>query len=421
MHNHSRIPGSAPVSLQHDGNRASAPALPAAATPLQIAGFLLLAVLATGGWTTATDSVPGTQPDAQTAPATATGDTPALDLNAFSTVDQLIPRLAGKRVVFVGEQHNRLDHHLIQLEIIRRLHEQHPQLQVAIGMEVFQQPFQQHLDDFVAGSITEQEMLRATQYYERWRMDYRLYAPILRYAREHGLPVVALNLPVELTRKVGRVGLAGLTPEERAGLPAEIDRSDAAYEQRVREVFEMHPNDNEQPFKHFLEVQLLWDEGMAARAVSFLQEHPEHMMVILAGAGHLAYGSAIPQRLTRRLPADTSIILNSWQGVIAPGLADFLLLPAERTLPPAGKMGMLLDVQDDAIEIAACFEDSPCSAAGIKGGDLLTAIDAAPVKIRADVPLALWDKLPGDSVSVSILRKRWPFPARTLTRELVLK
>lgn len=415
MHNHSENTASTQAAMLHRENHAIT------ATPLPLAGFLLLTVLATSGWTTATEVTPETTTEVQTAPAEAPGETPVLDLNAFSTVEQLIPRLAGKRVVFVGEQHNRLGHHLIQLEILRRLHEQHPQLKLAIGMETFQQPFQQYLDEYVAGSITEQEMLRATEYYDRWRMDYRLYAPILRYAQDHGLPVIALNLPSELTRKVGRTGLAGLTPQERDRLPAEIDRSDAAYEQRVREVFELHPNDNDQPFEHFLEVQLLWDEGMAERAAGFLQAHPEHLMVVLAGAGHLAYGSAIPERLTRRLAADTTTILNNWPGVIEPGLADFLLLPAEHSLPPAGKIGMVLDVQDDGIKVAACFEDSPCSAANIKAGDRLAAIDAAPVNTAADVPLALWDKQPGDSVTVRIERKRWPFPARTLTHEVTLK
>jgi uncharacterized iron-regulated protein len=396
-----------------------------AVTPLPLAGFLILTVMATSGWTTASEVTPETTAAAHSGPTEAPGAmvamTPVLDLNAFSTVEQLIPVLAGKRVVFVGEQHNRLEHHLVQLEIIRRLHEQHPQLQLAIGMEVFQQPFQQHLDDYVAGAITEQQMLRATEYYERWRMDYRLYAPILRYAREHGLPVVALNLPSELTRKVGRVGLAGLTPGELTRLPAEIDRSDSAYEQRIRDVFESHPNNNDQPFEHFFEVQLLWDEGMAERAAGFLQAHPEHLLVVLAGAGHLAFGSAIPQRLTRRFPADSTIILNSWQGTIEPGLADFLLLPAERSLRPAGKMGAVLDVDDDGIKVAACFEDSPCSTANIQAGDRLTAIDTTPVKTMADVPLALWDKQPGDTVTVSIMRKRWPFPARTLTHEITLQ
>lgn len=412
MCNHSENTAPARLPMLQDLNHAPFTKRPLTA-PLHVV-LLLLSVLATGGWTTAGKLAPETVADAPAA-------TPVLDLNAFSTVEQLIPELANKRVVFVGEQHNRFDHHLVQLEIIRRLHEKHPQLQLAIGMEVFQQPFQQPLDDYVAGNITEQQMLRATEYYDRWRMDYRLYAPILRYAREHGLPVIALNLPSELTRKVGKDGLAGLTPEERARLPAEIDRSDSAYEQRVRDIFQMHPNDRQQPFEYFLEVQLLWDEGMAKRAAEFLQSHPEHLIVVLAGAGHLAHGSAIPQRLERRLPVDSAIILNGWQGDIEPGLADYLLLPTERVLPPAGKIGMLLDAQDAGIKVASCFEDSPCSAAKIKAGDRLTAINASPINSAADVPLALWDKQPGDIVTITVQRTRWPFPAKSLTHEVTLE
>lgn len=425
MHNHSVNTPATPAAPQPAEYPARARRPAPAAPLLPRAAFLLLTLLTTGGWTTAPQVVSETTAPANSPPVAAAGavpgTTPVLDLNAFSTLEGLIPVLARKRVVFVGEQHNRFDHHLVQLEIISRLHEQYPELKVAIGMEAFQQPFQQHLDDFVAGTITEQEMLRRTEYYARWRMDYRLYAPILRYAREHGLPVVALNLPVELTRQVGRVGLQGLTPEERARLPATIDRSDPAYEQRIREVFDAHPNDNGQPFEHFLEVQLLWDEGMAKRATGFLEAHPEHLLVVLAGAGHLAWGSAIPQRMTRRMAADYAIVLNSWQGEIGPGLADFLLLPAERSLPPAGKIGVVLDADDDGIKVAACFEDSPCSAAGIKPGDRLTAIDTNPIDSEADVPLAMWDKQPGDTVTVTIVRKHWPFPAKTMTHEVTLK
>ncbi len=130
------------------------------------------------------------------------GATPALDLSAVSSLEALIPALAEKRVVLIGETHDRFDHHLIQLEIIRGLHAIYPEL--AIGMEAFQQPFQRHLDDYVAGKLSETELLRATEYYQRWRFDFRLYQPILSYAREHRLPLVALNLPGELTRKVGR-------------------------------------------------------------------------------------------------------------------------------------------------------------------------------------------------------------------------
>ncbi|MFQ5644419.1 MAG: ChaN family lipoprotein, partial [Thiogranum sp.] len=365
------------------------------------------------------NAVPAPHGDQPKRAAPAVGTTPVLDLNAYTTVEQLIPALAEKRVVFVGERHNRYDHHLIQLEVIRGLHRLHPEL--AIGMEIFQQPFQRYLDDYVSGAISEQEMLRATEYYRRWRMDYRLYAPILRYAREHRLPVIALNLPLELTRKVGRVGIEGLSAEERARLPAGIDRSDAAYEEHVKAVFERHPGNNGQKFEHFLEVQLLWDEAMAERAAGFLQAHPGHHMVVVAGNEHVAYGRTMPKRLTRRIETSTAVILNNWEGAIKRSLADYLLLPAVRRLPPAGKIGALLEEEDGVLRVAECLDDSPCAAAGITAGDRFVSIDNASVDSLADLRLAMWDKQPGDTISVAMLRKRWFSAGKTTTYEITLK
>src|ERR1019366_3747554 len=106
----------------------------------------------------------------------------AVDLDTTLSLDKLAAQLATKRVVFVGESHDRYDHHLNQLEIIRRLHQLDPSL--AIGVEYFQQPFQPQVDDYIAGRTTEREFLRATEYYQGWGYDYRLYAPIFRFARE---------------------------------------------------------------------------------------------------------------------------------------------------------------------------------------------------------------------------------------------
>ncbi|MGD8852076.1 MAG: ChaN family lipoprotein [Gammaproteobacteria bacterium] len=345
--------------------------------------------------------------------------TPALDLSALSDLDRVVAALADRRVVFIGEQHDRYEHHLTQLEILRGLHQQPAPL--AIGMEAFQRPFQAYLDAYVAGELSEQEMLRKTEYYSRWRFDYRLYAPILRYAREHRLPVVALNLPQELTRKVGREGPESLSPEEREQLPAEIDRSDSEYASRLSEVFEGHPRNDGQTFEQFLEVQLLWDEGMAERAAEYLSAHPDTRMVILAGVGHLAYGSGIPHRLERRLPLSSAVVLNGWQGVVEPGFADFLLLPEPQSLPPAGKLGAALEAQDEGVRIAACQADSPCQAAGIRKGDRVISIDERPVEDMADLRLALWDKQPGDRVTVGISRKRWILGPRTLNFEVELQ
>lgn len=345
------------------------------------------------------------------------GATPAVRLRQALDLDSLVPELADKRVVYVGERHDRYDHHLIQLEIIRALHARDPRL--AIGMEAFQQPFQQALDDYVAGRSSEQDLLRDSEYFSRWGLDYRLYAPILRYAREHGLPVIALNLPKELTRAVGQAGIEGISEEERAQLPVEIDRSDQAYRQRLEAIFQQHPNSG-QPFEYFLEVQLLWDEGMAERAVRFLQEHPDHRLVILAGGGHLAHGSGIPNRLERRLAVDSAIVLNGWDGTLDADVADFLLLPEEQRLPKVGRIGALLDQDDQGLKVSACLSEGPCAAAGLKKRDRILTLDGAPIQDMADLRLVMWDKRPGDEIILEIERKRWLRKPETLRFDLVL-
>ena len=386
--------------------------------------LILLAILSaisacTYAESTLFDTVAVEQATETAAPSLPVEASPVLDLNAFSTMEQIIPALADKRVVFIGEQHTRYDHHLAQLEIIRRLHALHPQL--AIGMEMFQQPFQHHLDEYVAGSIDEQTMLRTTEYYRRWRLDFRHYAPILHYAREHGLPVIALNVPTELTHSVAHVGLDGLNDEDRQQLPADIAPADEAYRERLKGVFEYHPKDEGHDFEHFLDAQLLWDESMAERAAAYLEEHPDHHLVVIAGNQHLAWGSAIPQRLQRRTEVTAAVILNSWDGRVGPGLADFLLLPEKRPLPSAGKLGALLEDDKDQVTIATCFEDSACKEAGMKAGDRITAIDSTPINDTADLHLALWDKQRGDTINIDTVRERLFLSDKILSYELTLQ
>ncbi len=281
--------------------------------------------------------------------------TAVVDVTALGDMAGLIDKLADKRVVFVGESHDRYEDHLNQWAIIYGLHVKEKDL--AIGMEFFQQPFQDALDDYVAGRITEADLLRRTGYFERWRFDYRLYRPILRLARDHGIPIVALNLEKEITEKVGDDGIEALNEAQRARIPADMDRDDPAYRARVRAVFDAHPQMRDhgkeegegQPeaddarFERFLSVQLLWDEGMAERAARYLQENPGKMMVILSGAGHVEYGQGIPKRLQRRIDAPAAIVLNGTQRDLDPQAADFLLYPRRVSLPAAGLLGVLLD------------------------------------------------------------------------------
>lgn len=325
-----------------------------------------------------------------------------IDLAAPLPLEKLDAQLAMKRVVFVGEIHDRYDHHLNQLEIIRRLHELDPNM--AIGVEYFQQPFQQQLDDYIAGRISENEFLRATEYYQRWGYDYRLYAPIFRYAKEQHLPVRALNVPNALALAVARVGIAGLSEQQRAYLPRQIEPADEAYKNRLRAAFQEHPGLKPDAFEHFVEAQLVWDEGMAESAAAYLNANKDRRMVILAGSGHVAFGSGIPQRLERRTSASYAIVLNSGEE-IEPHMADYFLLSKKQELPQAGILGVNPEEKGGECRIRSLTPGGFAEKAGLRKQDVLIAIDAQPVKTIADLHVALWDKSPGDSVQVEVRRK----------------
>ena len=325
----------------------------------------------------------------------------AVDLDTALQGDKLAAQLVIKRVVFVGEIHDRYDHHLNQFEIIRRLHELDPNM--AIGVEYFQQPFQQQVDDYIAGRTSEREFLRDTEYYQRWGFDYRFYAPIFRYAREQHIPVRALNVPTALALAVGKVGIAGLAEKDRASLPREIEPADEAYKSRLREVFEEHPGVKPGDFDHFVDAQLVWDEGMAESAAAYLNADSGRRLVVLAGAGHIAYGSGIPKRLVRRTHATYAIVLSSGEE-IEPQMADYLLLSNKKELPPAGVLGVNMEEKDGECRIRSLVPGGAGEKAGLRKGDVLVSINAQTVKTIAHVHVALWDKAPGERVRVTVRR-----------------
>ena len=328
---------------------------------------------------------------------------PVVDMAALMNIGSLVDKLADRQVVFVGESHDQYQHHLNQLAIIQGLHARHPDL--AIGLEFFFQPYQSVLDRYIAGKIDEAEFLRDTQYFDRWRFDYRLYRPIFRYAREHGIPLVALNLESEITKQVGKGGFESLSEAQKQRLPSDIDRSNKAYRERIKAVYDQHPHAPGQDFERFLDVQLLWDEGMAAKAAEWLKAHPGRHMVILAGIGHLMYRQGIPDRLERRDPVSSAVVLNVNQtDALDPAMADFLIMAGKTELPPAGKLGVFLDLSDVRPRVSGFDEGSGAAKAGVESGDRLIAIDGTPIKNYADLRIALLDKAVGDKVKLEVER-----------------
>lgn len=331
-------------------------------------------------------------------------DAEVLELSAGVKLNQIIPKIADKRVVYVGETHDRYSHHLVQLEIVRRLHRLNPD--IAIGMEFFQQPFQKYLDAYITGETNQQQMLADTEWYDRWVYDFRLYQPLLDYARQNRIPVVALNLSREMVKRVSGVGIEGLTPEERAAIPAVIDDSDEAYRGRLRDVFRQHGKSGGKDFDRFVQVQLLWDESMAERVARYLADNPQTQMVVLAGSGHLMYGAGIPNRVERRQAIEGAILLPGDTLKVQPGIADYIVYPETAQLPKAGRMGVLLGEAEEGVKVERVGAGTAGERAGLKRDDIIQRLDGSTVHDSSDIKIAMLEKSPGDRIKLQVLRKR---------------
>jgi uncharacterized iron-regulated protein len=244
------------------------------------------------------------------------------------SLEQAAGKLPSPGIVYIGEFHDNAAHHAAQLAVIQSLDKRKRPL--AVGLEMFQHIEQSVLDAWVARELSEYEMRRA--FARNWSDDWDLYQDIFLYCRDRSIPMVGLNVPRSITRKVARNGFASLTPEEIGKLPPIVCRVDREYEEFLRRVMGSHSSDS--GFNRFCEAQLVWDAAMAIYALEYLKNHPEHTVVVLCGMIH-AWKKAAPEKAVReKANVEQAVIQPSVKGRWTPGKvskedADYLILGLE--------------------------------------------------------------------------------------------
>jgi uncharacterized iron-regulated protein len=213
---------------------------------------------------------------------------------------ELTDRLLEADLICVGESHDNELCHRVQLQIIKSIFARDSRL--GVGMEMFQRPYQEPLDKFIRGEISEDEMLKATEYRTRWGFHWSLYQPIVDFCKRNSLPVAALNAPRELTAKISKGGFKNLSDEDKKALgPVDFHvqaHRDHWYETLAR----MHGNVkvSEDQKERSYQVMTTWDEYMAASAADFQVKRDLRRMIVLAGSGHIDLGFGIPERAVKR-------------------------------------------------------------------------------------------------------------------------
>jgi uncharacterized iron-regulated protein len=232
----------------------------------------------------------------------------------IASVAETADVLAEFDVVFLGEMHRHAGIHHAQMALFREIHARAPDL--ALSMEQFERDGQPVLDEYLAGKIGENTLAGRVDLWANYGTSYR---PLVEFAKEHRLPVIAANAPGMVVRCVGMEGvafLARLKPEQRDWAAAEINLFEGPYRDKFLGfatsdsghggMAPAKPGEKPAPSAQALrsfEAQATRDDTMAESIARHLQQNPGRKVVHTTGHFHSDAFLGTVERLQLRLPA----------------------------------------------------------------------------------------------------------------------
>jgi uncharacterized iron-regulated protein len=213
-------------------------------------------------------------------------------------------------VTFIGEVHNDPVAHYLEEQLLRRTWD----LQLALSLEMFERDVQYVLDEYLAGLITEPNLIASGRAWKNYASDYR---PLVEFAKEKRMPVIAANAPRRYVNRVGRFGAASLEqiePEGRRFLPPlPYAKASAAYAARFAHIMQEHQGPGasllSESAERSLEAQSLWDASMAYSIAEFLTTHPGSRVLQVNGSFHTSQRLGIVEHLLGYRPQTRALVV----------------------------------------------------------------------------------------------------------------
>ena len=258
------------------------------------------------------------------------------------SLDAVVTAMAGKEVVFIGESHDDLTGHHVELELLSRAFaaygvEGTNVRPVTLSLEMFERDVQYVVNEYLQDQITEDQYRKSGRPWPEYETDYR---PMIEFAKEQGLAVVAANAPRRYANRVTRLGreaLLDLSPQAQASLPPlPYGMPSALY----REQFQMAMVEAMQEMRdrcpvppamaramtpdsapaampmrsHAMEsdplnAQALWDASMAYSISEHLMQKPDALVLHMVGSFHVERGTGTPEHLARYRPRTSTMIV----------------------------------------------------------------------------------------------------------------
>lgn len=222
--------------------------------------------------------------------------------------DDFARRLSTTNVIYIGEEHQNHSHIEAAVKVLQSL--LHAKRRPILGLEMFSWDGQAGLDHYLsAPDLSTDAFLQEARWDQNWGGAYQDYQALVSFARDHHLPVIALNPPRPLVRDVAKNGFekARRTPAmSQWGIADQDLVEDPGYRDKIlKQLRSCHEGLSETAYQRMYEASVFRDEGMAKTIVDQLHHLPAAAgpIVSYTGAGHIQYGLPVPARVTRRYGA----------------------------------------------------------------------------------------------------------------------
>lgn len=152
-----------------------------------------------------------------------------------ATFSEVLKKASKADVVFFGELHNNPIAHWLQYELTKELHGS-IKGDLHLGAEMFEADNQLLLDEYLNGTIKDKTFEDEARVWNNYATDYK---PLVVFAKEHGLPFAATNIPrryASLVFKGGFESLDGLQETAKgfiAPLPVKYDPNLPGYQKMI--------------------------------------------------------------------------------------------------------------------------------------------------------------------------------------------
>ena len=216
------------------------------------------------------------------------------------SLQQMANELKKYDLIFFGEYHDNTTLHKLERELLPLLDTKR---ELILSLEMFERDVQSDLDAYIEGWLTEDEFLAKSRPWSNYKDDYR---PLIEYAKQKKLTVIAANIPRSIAGKMARTGpdfTDTLPEEDKKWLPNKISYPDDSYKKAFLETLEnMHsPMMNNNP-DWLYQAQCLKDETMAESIVNALKMKPKARVLHFNGDFHSRYFSGTVSRVQEILP-----------------------------------------------------------------------------------------------------------------------